>query len=468
MIQVIEFESVSRPSRRGSDPVTEVTFAAHQDQITVLLGEPGSGASTVLRMINRLVEPVEGRIMINGKPLKSLRRKALRRSQGFLLREGGLFPHRDAADNIAMVPRLKEQGRGKALIEAGDLLRAVGLDRETGRTKPSRLTADQRQRVCLARAIAGEPTAVLLDHPFGDLDSGDRAAMQTLLRKLHAERSFTAIVATDDVDEALALADRLVVFSGGRVIDSGPPEALLDAQNTVVAEIVGAERGYRALAYATTIGLPLQRVPVVRDPASADAGAGATLLVDNDAVPQGWVDPDQPGSVLPLGDVFDPGSGSLQDALNASLTSPVGLAVAVTRGTGRYAGVLSAAEIVAAAVEQRTAAVRAGIETAVVETPVVEPAVTEPVEAEAAEAVPASPRSPEVMVGEADQDQAVDEAAEDTVVTPVAEVEEAGAKPGTTVARRAQSAVDKVRTGPDADPKTDTEDREPAVAGGGR
>ncbi len=463
MIVVIEFESVSRPPKRGSDPVTEVTFAAHQDQITVLLGEPGSGTSTVLRMINRLIEPVEGRIMINGNPLKSLRRKALRRTQGFLLREGGLFPHRDAVDNIAMVPRLKEHGRGKALVEAGDLLRAVGLDRATGRTRPSRLTADQRQRVCLARAIAGEPTAVLLDHPFGDLDSGDRVAMQGLLRRLHAERSFTAIVATDDVDEALALADRLVVFAGGRVIDSGPPEAVLDAQNPLVAEIVGAERGYRALAYATTIGLPLQRVPVVRDPASADPGAGATLLVDNDAKPLGWVDPDQSGAVLPLGDVFDPGSGSLQQALNASLTSPVGLAVAVTRGTGRYAGVLSAAEIVAAAVEQRTAAVRAGIESAVVESA----AAIDTEEVAAAPPEPTSPRSPEVLAADADQDPA-DETAEDTVVTPAADVAEADAKPGTTVARRAQSAVDKVRDGKDDEPKTDTEDREPVAAGGGR
>lgn len=464
MIEVIEFESVSRPPRRGSDPVTDVTFAAHQDQITVLLGEPGSGTSTVLRMINRLIEPVEGRIMINGKPLKTLRRKALRRGQGFLLREGGLFPHRDVADNIAMVPRLKELGRGKALVEAGDLLRAVGLDRDTARMKPTRLTAAQRQRVCLARAIAGEPTAVLLDHPFNDLESGDRAAMQVLLRRLHAERTFTAIVATDDVDEALALADRLIVFADGRVIDAGPPEAVLDAQNALVAKIVGAERGYRALAYATTIGLPLQRVPVVRDPSSADPGAGPTLLVDNDAVPLGWVDQEQPGAVLPLGDVFDPGTGSLQDALNASLTSPVGLAVAVTRGTGRYAGVLSAAEIVAAAVEQRTAAVRAGLESAAAAQPT---EVAEAEEAEAAEAT--SPRPPEV-VAEADQDTAIrpaDEANEDTVVAPLDQVDEAS-KPGTTVARRAQAAVDKVRPGPDDDAEADAEDREPAVAGGGR
>jgi hypothetical protein len=186
-------------------------------------------------------------------------------------------------------------------------------------------------------------------------------------------------------------------------------------------------------------------------------------------VPLGWVDQEQPGAVLPLGDVFDPGTGSLQDALNASLTSPVGLAVAVTRGTGRYAGVLSAAEIVAAAVEQRTAAVRAGLESAAAAaTPAAEAEVVETVEAEAAEAT--SPRSPEV-VAEADQDTAIrpaDEANEDTVVAPIAPVDADVAKPGTTVARRAQSTVDKVRPGPDDDAKADAEDREPAVAGGGR
>lgn len=459
MIHVIEFESVSRASRRGSAPVTDVTFAAHQNQITVLLGEPGSGTSTVLRMINRLIEPADGRIMINGKPLRTLRRKALRRGQGFLLREGGLFPHRDAAENIAMVPRVRSAGRGKALTEANDLLREVGLDRATGRLKPSRLTAAQRQRVCLARAIAGEPTMVLLDHPFGDLDPGDRGDLQALLRRLHGEREFTAIVATDDVDEALAIADRLVVFGNGTVIDAGPPEAVLDAQNPLVAEIVGTERGYRALAYATTIGLPLQRVPVVRDPASAGPDAGATLLVDNDAVPLGWVDPERAGSVLPLGDVFDPGSGSLQEALNAALTSPVGLAVAVTRGTGRYAGVLSAAEIVAAAVEQRTAAVRAGLES---------------VEAAPSRPAPTSPRSPEVVLSESDQEtevRPVDKADQETEVRPVEEStpdeteEPAEAeKPGTTmVARRAQSAVDKVRPAKD-DAKVD--ERQPVAAGG--
>lgn len=467
MIPVIEFESVSRASRRGSAAVTDVTFAAHQNQITVLLGEPGSGTSTVLRMINRLIEPADGRIMINGKPLRTLRRKALRRGQGFLLREGGLFPHRNAAENIAMVPRVRAAGRGKALTEANDLLRAVGLDRATGRLKPSRLTAAQRQRVCLARAIAGEPSLVLLDHPFGDLEPGDRTAMQDLLRRLHSEREFTAIVATEDVDEALAIADRLVVFANGTVVDSGPPVAVLDAQNSLVADIVGAERGYRALAYATTIGLPLQRVPVVRDPASADPDAGATLLVDNDAVPLGWVDPERAGTVLPLGDVFDPGSGSLQDALNASLTSPVGLAVAVTRGTGRYAGVLSAAEIVAAAVEQRTTAVRAGIEAAQ--------------EAPAAKPAPTSPRSPEVVLSEADQEttvRPVDEAEQETTIRVADEAEPADAetdevaetKPGSTVARRAQAgSVDKVRGVDQAGTETTGEgDREPVAAGGRR
>lgn len=451
--------------------MTEVTFAAHQNQITVLLGEPGSGNRTALRMINRLVEPSTGRIMVNGKPLKTLRRKALRRGHGFVLRDGGLFPHRTATENIAMVPRLKQLGRGKALTEASDLLRAVGLDRATGRLKPSRLTVPQRQRVCLARAIAGEPTAVLLDHPFGDLDSADRLAQQSLFRQLQADRSFTAFVATDDVDEALALADRLVIFAGGKVIDAGPPEAVLDAQNPVIAGIIGAERGYRALAYTTTIGLPLQRVPVVRDPSSADPDAGVTLLVDNDAVPKGWVDPGRSGTVLPLGDVFDPGSGSLQEALNASLTSPVGLAVAVTRGTGRYAGVLSAAEIVAAAVEQRTVAVRAGVSTLD--------------DAEQPEqTAPTSPRSPEVVVA-ADPETMIsstDDSEDDTAITPVVEDE---AKPGSALARRAQGAREKgarekaeedaqaeqdvpADQKAEAESKSDDGDREPIAVGTGR
>lgn len=451
--------------------MTDVTFAAHQSQITVLLGEPGSGTSTALRMINRLIEPSAGRIMLDGKPLKTLRRKALRRGHGYLLREGGLFPHKPAVENIAMVPRLKSQGRGKALTEANDLLRDVGLDRAVGRLKPSRLTAAQRQRVCLARAIAGEPSLVLMDHPFADLDTADRAAAQRLLRRLQAERSFTAVIATDDVEEALALADRLIVFESGTVVESGPPQVVLDAQNPVVTRIVGAERGYRALAYATTIGLPLQRVPVVRDPASADPEAGATLLVDNDAVPLGWIDPEQPGTVLPLGDVFDPGSGSLQEALNASLTSPVGLAVAVTRDTGRYAGVLSAAEIVAAAVEQRTVAVRAGAEAEAAKQHTTE------VADEAEGAAPTSPRSPEPAV---DVEETVQAAETDT---PVAE--RAETKPATAIARRAQAARAKAvaETHPpagsetlastDPDPATDAvtesgDSREPAAAGAGR
>ena len=340
---MIEFESVSKTFRDGTTAVDNLSLVVPSGQITVIVGPSGCGKTTSLRMVNRMLEPTKGKITWDGKPVKARRKTALRRQMGYVIQSGGLFPHRTVLENIATVPDLQRWDKQKSRKRAVELLGSVGLDRKLGGRYPAQLSGGQQQRVGVARALAADPLVLLMDEPFSAVDPVVRGELHEFFLGLQRELSKTIIMITHDIDEAIKLGDQVAILRvGGKLAQVGTPQQLLDEPADAFVEgFVGKDRGYRSLSFQPASGLTLGDVQVVRE-AGFTGGDAPVLVVDGDARPVGWSDPARSGSVMALGATFDPETDSLRTALDAALTSPVGLAVAVTGESRRYAGVVDA------------------------------------------------------------------------------------------------------------------------------
>ena len=340
---MIEFESVSKTFRDGTTAVDNLSLVVPSGQITVIVGPSGCGKTTSLRMVNRMLEPSKGKITWDGKPVKARRKTALRRQMGYVIQSGGLFPHRTVLENIATVPDLQRWDKQKSRKRAVELLGSVGLDRKLGGRYPAQLSGGQQQRVGVARALAADPLVLLMDEPFSAVDPVVRGELHEFFLGLQRELSKTIIMITHDIDEAIKLGDQVAILRvGGKLAQVGTPQQLLDEPADAFVEgFVGKDRGYRSLSFQPASGLTLGDVQVVRE-AGFTGGDAPVLVVDGDARPVGWSDPARSGSVMALGATFDPETDSLRTALDAALTSPVGLAVAVTGEARRYAGVVDA------------------------------------------------------------------------------------------------------------------------------
>ena len=351
---MIEFESVGKTFRDGTAAVVDLSLQVPSGKITTIVGPSGCGKTTTLRMVNRMIEPTSGRITWDGKPLRSQRKTALRRQMGYVIQSGGLFPHRTVVDNIGTVPGLLGWSRSKTQKRSLELLDAVGLDRKQADRYPAQLSGGQQQRVGVARALAADPLVMLMDEPFSAVDPVVRGELQDFFLDLQRQISKTIILITHDIEEAIKLGDQVAILRvGGHLAQVGTPQQLLDEPaDSFVEGFVGRDRGYRSLAFQPASALDLEGVPVVRDVAAASA-EGPTLVVDADARPVSWVLPGEPGRTTPLGSTFDVESGTLRNALDAVLTSPVGLAVGVAPGSGRYAGVVSTETILAGVARAR-------------------------------------------------------------------------------------------------------------------
>ena len=325
------------------------------DKITVIVGPSGCGKTTTLRMVNRMLEPTTGRILWDGTPLRSKRKTTLRRQMGYVIQSGGLFPHRTVLDNIGTVPSLLRWQKKKIQKRAFELLDSVGLERKLAQRYPAQLSGGQQQRVGVARALAADPLVMLMDEPFSAVDPVVRSELHEFFLGLQRELSKTIILITHDIDEAIKLGDQVAIMRvGGHLAQVGTPQQLLDEPADAFVEgFVGRDRGFRSLSFQSASVLSLDRVKVVRDVETA-RGPAPILVVDGDARPVGWADPDRPGRVFPLGATFSPERDSLRGALDSALTSRYGLAVAVTGETGRYAGVVSADTILDKVKDVRT------------------------------------------------------------------------------------------------------------------
>ena len=241
----IEFSQVTK--RYGANTVVNnLTLSIPAGETTVFVGSSGSGKTTTLRMINRMVEPQEGTITIGGQNIADQDPYKLRRSIGYVMQSGGLLPHRTVLENVMTVPLLNGTPKPQAKERALDLLGTVGLDASLAQRYPAQLSGGQAQRVGVARALAADASILLMDEPFSAVDPIVRTELQEELLRLQGELHKTIVFVTHDIDEALFLGDNIAVFApGGKLAQYGAPEEILtnpanDFVESFVSQSVGA------------------------------------------------------------------------------------------------------------------------------------------------------------------------------------------------------------------------------------
>ena len=208
-----------------------------------MVGGSGSGKTTLLKTVNRLIEPDAGRVELWGEDARAGAAPALRRRIGYAFQDVGLFPHMSVGENIALALRLRGEGRARGAERAAELLDLVDLPRAFAHRSPDQLSGGQRQRVGVARALAAEPKLMLMDEPFGALDPATREALGDGYRALHDRLGLTTLMVTHDVQEAILLADRILVMRDGRIVADGTPGALMVGHaDPWVADLMGAPR----------------------------------------------------------------------------------------------------------------------------------------------------------------------------------------------------------------------------------
>lgn len=251
---MIEFDSVTKQYPDGTRAVEDFSLVIPSRKITVFVGSSGCGKTTILRMINRMVDPTSGTIEIDGESIGDLEPVGLRRGIGYVMQNSGLLPHRRVVDNIATVPVLKGVPKREARERALELMDTVGLDRSLADRYPSQLSGGQQQRVGVARGLAVDPNILLMDEPFGAVDPLVRADLQRELVRLQQELDKTVVFVTHDIDEAFFLGDQVVILEkGGHIAQKGTPaEILSNPASEFVADFIGANRGKRALHIENT------------------------------------------------------------------------------------------------------------------------------------------------------------------------------------------------------------------------
>ena len=253
---MITLEHVSKVfTSRGQTvrAVNDVSIEIGAGELHVLIGPSGSGKTTTMRMINRLETPTAGRIIVDGRDVRSLDVVELRRRLGYVIQQGGLFPHFTVADNVAVVPRLLGWPRRQRRDRAEELLALVGLPPEQFADRyPRQLSGGQQQRVGVARALAADPPIILMDEPFGAVDPITRKQLQRELRRIQAAVRKTIVFVTHDIGEAFLLGDRIVLMSEGLVVQNSTPADLLrHPVDPFVTAFIGEDRGLRALHYTS-------------------------------------------------------------------------------------------------------------------------------------------------------------------------------------------------------------------------
>ena len=331
---MIAFESVTK--RYGDKvAVDSLTFEVAEGEVCVLIGPSGCGKTTTLRMVNRLIEPTSGSILVGGTDITTTNVEELRRGLGYVIQSVGLFPHLTVADNIGVVPRLLDWSKPRIAERADELLALVGLDPDEYRAKyPAQLSGGEAQRVGVARALAADPPVLLMDEPFGAVDPLNRERLQAEFARIQRELRKTVIFVTHDIDEAIRLADRVAIMRDGQLQQYDTPESVLDhPANRFVRDFVGADRALKRLVRAR-VGdtmLPTPSVPLSATSEAAREAAGADQFVyvtDEEGRLAGWLhvaELDAGGAVSDTAERVDPAEaaiwadGTLRDALSRML-----------------------------------------------------------------------------------------------------------------------------------------------------
>lgn len=277
----IWFEQVSLRFRGMPRPaVNDCSFTVPPGQILVILGPSGCGKTTLLKLVNRLYEPTSGKIYLNQRDISQMPVTHLRLQIGYVIQQGGLFPHMTVAQNIAVVPKLLGWSRKKIQQQVEALLALVDLPASAFRDRyPLQLSGGQQQRVGLARALAGNPGVLLMDEPFGALDAITRSNLQEEILRLQRHFSKTILFVSHDIEEALRLADQIIVIQDGVIIQTGRPFDILSRPaNGFVRDLVGANDILRQLS--------LLRVAAVMTPSPVNQPASQATIDGQDNLRQ--------------------------------------------------------------------------------------------------------------------------------------------------------------------------------------
>ena len=354
---MIRFEQVTKRFADGTIAVDALDLEIADGETVMLVGPSGCGKTTSLRLINRLEEATEGRVLVNGQDVSQINSTRLRRGIGYVIQHAGLFPHRRIDGNVATVPRLLGWARDRIAPKVEDMLETVGLDRAVTQRFPHQLSGGQQQRVGVARALAGEPPVLLMDEPFAAVDPIVRGRLQQEFLDLKKRVRKTIVFVTHDVDEAIKLGDKIAILKqGGRLAQYGRPvDILARPADRFVADFVGRERTLKRLALMTADSLEVTAGNPVEPEADAErvgaavaeAGQPWVPVVGSDRRFQGWCDSRRlvnghtAGQVVGGIDIATVGPGdTLRTALDAALSAESRSVVRVDEA-GNYLGVIT-------------------------------------------------------------------------------------------------------------------------------
>jgi osmoprotectant transport system ATP-binding protein len=357
---VVDFDRVTKRYGGKGDAaaVQELSMHVPGGEVCVLVGPSGCGKTTTLKMVNRLVEPSSGRVLLDGDDIGKRNPVELRRRIGYVIQQTGLFPHQTVGANVATVPRLLGWDAKRIRERVDELIELVGLDPARYRDRyPAQLSGGERQRIGVARAIATDPPVLLMDEPFGAVDPITRGRLQNEFLRLQQQLGTTSLFVTHDIDEAIKMGDRIAVFQpGGRLAQFDTPMAVLEQPtDDYVARFVGADRGLKRLSLSRVRDVRLDSPPTVKVGSGTrealrlleESERSYLLLVDDQDHPVGWLSRRelQQAGPLPAERAWSPEplvdkESTLRDALSAMLGSAVQEGLVVDEH-GRLLGSLS-------------------------------------------------------------------------------------------------------------------------------
>ncbi|MBM6621721.1 betaine/proline/choline family ABC transporter ATP-binding protein [Micrococcaceae bacterium RIT802] len=380
---LIRLEDLTKrfPGQRHN-AVDELTLDIHEGEIVVLVGPSGCGKTTTMKMINRIIEPTSGRIILDGEDVTRADADTLRRRIGYVIQQVGLFPHMTIGDNVATVPGLLGWDKKRVSARVDELLEMVNMPPAHYRNRyPKELSGGQQQRVGVARALGADPAVMLMDEPFGAIDPITRDRLQNEFLRLQSKVRKTIVFVTHDIDEAIKMGDRIAILQeGSRIAQYDTPEQILTAPaSEFVSDFIGRGASLKRLNLSRVADIELSAWPTVPLGTSPDQALdllrrtehSALLVLDEAGKPRRWVGAedlrhasgralDEIG--LPPEAVVEP-RATLSDALNELITARYSVTIVVD-GHGAYQGVVDIDQITEAIRTMRSTAVaraRAGI-----------------------------------------------------------------------------------------------------------
>ena len=340
---MISFENVTKTYPDGTTAVDALNLDIEDGSFTVFVGPSGCGKTTSMRMVNKMIDPTSGRVMVDGRDISQVPAVPHRLGIGYVIQHAGLLPHRTVLDNVASVLRLKGVPKAKARAQAHEAIERVRLRPELVNRYPAQLSGGQQQRVGVARALAADPPILLMDEPFSAVDPVVRDELQQEMLRLQRELKKTIIFVTHDIDEALLLGDKIAVFAPGGVMRqyADAETVLTRPADDFVASMIGRDRGFRALSFRSLAGVPIRELPAPDANGVRPVGQGWGLVL-KDGLPGGWIH-ETDGELIPSGSAAK-ADGTLRGALDAVLSSPAALGLVVD-DAGIVIGLLESSDV---------------------------------------------------------------------------------------------------------------------------